>query len=285
MSRPLSPAAAARAVLTALDAGETAVLVVRAGAGGRPEDAGARMVVARDGARRGSLGGEALDRRAAALAAAVVAGEEEEGLHEVEGPRGPVELYLELHHPVPELVVVGAGHIAQPLAAVGALLGFRVTVLDDRPEFATRERFPEADQVDRVDFSDPFSTVRVGPLTHVVLVTRGHKYDYECLLRLLASDPPPRYIGMIGSRRRVRATYEQLLKEGLPRERVAAVRAPVGLDLAAETPAEIAVAVAAEIVMLWRGGTGAPLKDEERVLERFFPTRGTNPEAEGDKEP
>ena len=271
MSPALSPAAAARALLEAVEAGDGAVLIVRAGEAAGAKGAGARMVVTRGRAPLGSLGGSALDARAAELAAAALAGEVGEGLHEVDPGGGPVELYLELHHPVPELVVVGAGHIAQPLSSVGALLGFRVTVLDDRPEFATRERFPDAERVDRIDFSDPFAGVRLGPLTHVVLVTRGHKYDYECLRRLLVADPPPRYVGMIGSRRRVRATWERLLEEGVPRERVAAVRAPVGLDLAAQTPAEIAVAVAAEIVMLWRGGSGAPLRDAQRVLERFFP--------------
>ena len=282
MSPALSPAAAARAVLEAVEAGEGAVLIVRAGEGARAKGAGARMVVSGGRAPLGSLGGAGLDARAAELAAAALAGEVGEGLHEVDAGGGPVELYLELHHPVPELVVVGAGHIAQPLSSVGALLGFRVTVLDDRPEFATRERFPDAERVERIDFSDPFAGVRLGPLTHVVLVTRGHKYDYECLRRLLVADPPPRYVGMIGSRRRVRATWERLLEEGVPRERLAAVRAPVGLDLGAQTPAEIAVAVAAEIVMLWRGGTGAPLRDTQRVLERFFPADDADPEESDD---
>ena len=111
----------------------------------------------------------------------------------------------------------------------------------------------------------------MGRNTYVVLVTRGHKYDYECLRRLLTRDPLPAYLGMIGSRRRVRATYAQLLDEGVSRERLTRVRAPVGLDLRAQTPAEIAVSVAAEIVASWRGGTGEPLSNRERILERFFP--------------
>ena len=145
-----------------------------------------------------------------------------------------------------------------------------VIVADDRPEFATRERFPSADLVQAVDFQDPFATLPLHGLTHLVLVTRGHKYDYECLRRVLLSDVTPRYIGMIGSRRRVRATYQQLVDEGIPRDRLSAVRAPVGLDLGAETPAEIAVAVVAEMVLAWRGGTGSPLHESERILDRFF---------------
>ncbi len=116
--------------------------------------------------------------------------------------------------------------------------------------------------------------------SHVVLVTRGHKYDYECLRHLLRTEVEPPYVGMIGSRRRIRAAFSQLQSEGLEREgtaserlerdRLSRVRAPIGLDIGAETPVEIAVAVLAEIILQWRGGTGAPLTDQERILDRFF---------------
>ncbi len=175
-----------------------------------------------------------------------------------------------MKRPVQELVVVGAGHIAQPMAHLGALLGFKVSVLDDRPDFATRERFPDAERLIKADFDDPFADVPLHSRSHILLVTSGHKYDYECLVRALRADPPPAYIGMIGSRRRVRATYVQLLDEGIGRELIDRIHAPVGLDVGAETPEEIAVAVAAELVMLRRGGTGIPLKDVERIAERFF---------------
>lgn len=224
-------------------------------------------------ALHGTLGDESLDREATELGRAALAGEAgppvPAGLHTLAGGR---EAYLEIQRPTPEMVVVGAGHVAQPLAELGALLGMDVIVLDDRPEFATRERFPRAARVLRVDFADPFAAVPVHAGSHVVLVTRGHRYDFEALRRLLAAPVPPAYIGMIGSRRRVRATFAALLEEGFEPARLAAVRAPVGLDLRAETPAEIAVAVAAEIVLLRRGGagTGAPLREVEGILERFF---------------
>lgn len=197
-----------------------------------------------------------------------------DGLREVEVGGKAVELYLEVRRPVQELIVVGAGHVAQPMAHVGALLGFRVTVIDDRPDFATRERFPDADRLIRADFSDPFADVPLHGRSHILLVTRGHKYDYECLLRALRTDPAPAYIGMIGSRRRVRATYVQLIDEGIDRALIDRIHAPVGLDIGSETPEEIAVSVAAELVMLRRGGTGVPLKDVERVAERFFTQSG-----------
>lgn len=197
-----------------------------------------------------------------------------DGLREIETDDGTVELYLEVRWPVQELIVVGAGHVAQPMAHTGALLGFKVTVIDDRPDFATRERFPDADRLIRADFSDPFADVPLHVRSHLLLVTRGHKYDYECLVRALRADPPPAYIGMIGSRRRVRATYVQLIEEGFDRSLIDRIHAPVGLDIGSETPEEIAVSVAAELVMLRRGGTGIPLKDKERVAERFFTEAG-----------
>ncbi len=179
-------------------------------------------------------------------------------------------IYLELHGPPAKLVIVGAGHIAIPLARIGAMLGLRVEVLDDRPEFAAAERFPDAHAVRVIDFCDPFAATRPGPADHVVLVTRGHSFDYECLVRLLRMSSPPGYIGMIGSRRRVRATHEQLRREGFSTDDLLRVRAPVGLDLGGQTPAEIAVAVAAEIILFHSGGTGKPLVEKERVVERFF---------------
>lgn len=189
---------------------------------------------------------------------------------------GNATVYVELHHPLSEMVIVGAGHVAQPLCTLGALLGLQVTVLDDRPEFATRERFPEAMEVRKVDFSNPFAEVKLHPWSHVLLVTRGHRYDFECLRKVLQHDPLPGYIGMIGSRRRVKATFESLLEEGFSRDRLRQVWAPIGLDLGAETPAEIAVSVAAEIVQSWRGGPGGSMREGERVLERL-----TKPRAEG----
>lgn len=220
---------------------------------------------------RGTLGSSALDALAASvLRTALDDRRGRDGVREIEGPEGPVELYVELRRAVRELIVVGAGHIAQPMAHIGALLGFRVTVLDDRPDFATRERFPDAHRLVRADFSDPFADVVLHDRSHLLLVTRGHKYDYECLVRALRADPPPAYIGMIGSRRRVRATYVQLLEEGVERSLVDRIFAPVGLDIGAETPEEIAVAVAAELIMLERGGTGRSLKEVERVADRFF---------------
>ncbi len=241
---------------------------------------GRRLVLTRDASGHemvhGTLGDAPTDAGVVALArSALVDPAGRDGVRTLATGEEALEVYLEVRHPVPDLVIVGAGHIARPMCRVGAMLGFRVYVLDDRPDFASRERFPDARAVHRVDFSDPFRDLTIDERSHVLLVTRGHKYDYECLVRVLQQESAPAYVGMIGSRRRVRATYVRLLEDGIPRERLAAVHAPVGLDIGAETPEEIAVAVAAELVRVRRGGSGTSLRDLERVAERFFKDGGT----------
>ena len=274
-NKPLTAVEASAEVLDAQEARHPMALVV--GVSGSPALVGARVVVrqAKGGAKSlvGSFGDAVLDDGALALGTQRL--EEHrastKGLYELKSASGStVQVYVEVHYPQPDLVIVGAGHIAQPLCSMGALMGFRVIVVDDRPDFATRERFPEAERIVRVDFMDPFADIPIHSTSHIVLVTRGHKYDFECLRHLLKTEVEPPYVGMIGSRRRIRAAFSQLQGEGMPKDRLSRVRAPVGLDIGAETPVEIAVAVAAEIVLQWRGGTGVPLAEQERILERFF---------------
>ena len=274
-NKPLTAVEATAEVLDAQEARHPMALVV--GVSGSPELVGARVGVrqAKGGAKSlvGSFGDAVLDDGALALGTQRL--EEHrastKGLYELKSASGStVQVYVEVHYPQPDLVIVGAGHIAQPLCSMGALMGFRVIVVDDRPDFATRERFPEAERIVRVDFMDPFADIPIHSTSHIVLVTRGHKYDFECLRHLLKTEVEPPYVGMIGSRRRIRAAFSQLQGEGMPKDRLSRVRAPVGLDIGAETPVEIAVAVAAEIVLQWRGGTGVPMAEQERILERFF---------------
>jgi xanthine dehydrogenase accessory factor len=273
----LDAVATAELLLATTEAGGAAAAVVVVG-GAEEELLGRRLALARSGSGElevhGTLGARDVDEAAGALLREALASpRSRDGLRTLAAGAArahPLEVYLEVRWAVQELVVVGAGHIALPMAHMGAMLGFRVTVIDDRPDFATRERFPTAHRVIRADFSDPFAGVPLHERSHILLVTRGHKYDYECLIRALRADPPPAYIGMIGSRRRVRATYVQLVEEGFSMDHIDRIHAPVGLDVGAETPEEIAVAVAAELVMVRRGGSGLPLKGVERVAERYF---------------
>ena len=286
---------AAKLVHRATDEGSTAVVALAVD-GGPPTVLGGRLVaVSRPPAGRprspgvgratffGSLGDVELDRVVKrALSRSVGGGggisTSLPGTVEYTLPRGKVRVYVEVHHPPDELIIVGAGHVAIPLARIGALVGFKVHVLDDRPGFATRDRFPQAARVLSVDFDRPFAEVALHARSHLILVTRGHRYDYACLLEALTSEARPAYIGMIGSRRRVRATYLQLVADGIDPQRLKDIFAPIGLDIRAETPEEIAIAVAAELVLVRRGGSGRPLSSLERIPERFFGARD-NPES------
>ena len=181
-------------------------------------------------------------------------------------------LYLEAHRPHEHLIVVGAGHIAVPVTRLGRMLGFQVTVLDDREEFATTERFADDVVVHRTDFErDPFGDVTIDEHSYVALLTRGHRWDFDCLRRLLEAQTRPRYIGMIGSRRRVRAAFQALLDAGTTRDTLACIHAPIGIELNAETPEEIAVAIAAELIAVRRGADIETISRRERVLERLLP--------------
>lgn len=272
----IGPAEAASLTLAAVARGDAVVVVTllsSTGPGaGRP---GNRRLLYENAEAAGSLGDPALDA-AADEVAQEVGRRGEPAAHELSVGSESARVFVEAHHPRDELVVVGAGHIALPLARIGALLDFSVTVLDDREEFADEARFPEAARVIRADFADPFRHVRLGRRSYVVLVTRAHRYDFDCLSHLLsaASDPAarPRYIGMIGSRRRVRAAFEALLQAGHQREQLETIHAPIGLDIGAETPAEIAVSIAAEVVHVRSGhqGTPVPRSELERVATRLI---------------
>ena len=169
-------------------------------------------------------------------------------------------IFVEVQQGPPSLVIVGAGHIAQPLAEMGRLCDFTVTVLDDRPQFANRQRFPQAERVIAGPLAETLRELPLDGDTYVVLITRGHQHDVECLLEIL--DAPLAYLGMIGSRRRVRGVFELLEKErGIPPEKLRRVYAPIGLDIGAKTPAEIALAIMAEVIKVARGGRAPSLSD------------------------
>jgi len=233
---------------------------------------GARIIRTASSARLGTLGDPALDAAAFELAQRALQTREPAFTETVRLSAGDATLYVESFHATEHLIVVGAGHIAVPLARLGVDLGFRVTVLDDREAFATPERFPSVATVVRADFErDPFAGVDIDGGTCVVLVTRGHRWDFDCLRLLLESATAPRYIGMIGSRRRVRAAFHALLEAGYPRTSLATVRAPIGIEIGAETPDEIAVSIAAELIAVRRGVEIETIAGRERVLDRLLP--------------
>lgn len=270
MSNTVNERAILASLVAAQQARQPVALVTATGGGGVfAQQAGRRLLVWADAARA-VLGDLALGELAAPVLADVRAAlaERKPRRADYATAAGSLRLFFDVQVPPPHLIIGGAGHIAVPLAAIARICDFAVTVLDDRPQYASRARFPTADQVIAGPFRAELRKLRNGAATFdantfLVLVTRGHQHDVECLLEVL--DDPVAYIGMIGSRRRIRAVYELLAREqGIPAQKFDRIHAPIGIDIAAQTPAEIAVAIMAEIVQVSRGGAAASLSDELR---------------------
>jgi xanthine dehydrogenase accessory factor len=176
-------------------------------------------------------------------------------------------VFVEVQRRAPELIIVGAGHIAMPLAQMASMCDFSVTVLDDRASFANHERFPTARRVIAGPMQESLRELVVDADTFIVLVTRGHSLDVECLLDVL--DRPAGYIGMIGSKRRVEAVFELLEDEkGIDPAKFERVYAPIGIAIGAHTPAEIAVCILAELINVLRGGPAVSISDHRRERDR-----------------
>jgi xanthine dehydrogenase accessory factor len=173
--------------------------------------------------------------------------------------------FLDVFAEPPEVVVVGGGHVGRAIAGVANLMGYRISVIDDREEFANSDRFPEADRVIAGDIGDAVRAYPATPNSAIVIVTRGHKYDYQALAAAAATNAG--YVGLMGSRRKVTLILRQLLADGVPEERLRSIHAPIGLDIGAVSPEEIALSIMSEIAMDRSGGTGAPLGDVASTLE------------------
>lgn len=196
--------------------------------------------------------------------AAAVLNRGEPGCHRLCLPTGSVRVYVEPHLPPPVLLVVGAGHVGREVARAGALAGFQVWVLDDRREYAHPAHLPAAHRVICGPLPEELAALSPGARHHVVLVTRGHAQDAACLTALAGAPVP--YVGMIGSRKRVRTVFDALRARGVDEGWLSRVRAPIGLDIGARTPGEIAIAIVAEVIAARRGGSGEPLSALDRPL-------------------
>jgi len=210
---------------------------------------GARALVRADG-RPEALGGAAPDAAAVGLGRRVLA---EERPETAETPSG--RLFAEPFASPAALVILGAGHVGKALAGLGRFLGVAVTVVDDRPEYASRERFPEAAMVVAAPVRAALGSLPISPRTAIVVAMRDHELDYEATAAALAT--PARFVGLLGARRKAAMVTERLLAAGMAPERVHALRCPVGLDIGARTPEEIAVSIVGEWLMARERSTGA----------------------------
>ncbi|MBI3953352.1 MAG: XdhC family protein [Chloroflexi bacterium] len=251
-------------VLSALDGGPAVAIASRIAGGAL----GASLLVREDGTRLGSLGDEGLDRLAAKHARELMA----YGRCALVKAEAGEELFVESFTSPPQLVVAGAGHIAKALAPLAKSLGFQVVIADDRSEYANRERFPQADEIYVTHLVDAIKSMRITPNTAIVVATRGHKLDDVALLE--AARSPAGFVGLVGSQRKTLLIYEHLLQEGVPFERLEQVHAPVGLDVGARTPEEIALSIMAEVEMVRLGGSGRPLKLPGKLLQKALEKAG-----------
>jgi xanthine dehydrogenase accessory factor len=228
--------------------------------GASPAQVGLKLLVRPDGSRVGNVGGGELEQRVREEAVTALREGRSRLFHSAPREQGPdalgtlcggdVTLFIEVYQVVPVLLIVGGGHLGQPLAEMARIVGFHVQVVDVQPERAT---VPE------------FDPTTVTPWTYVVIVTRTHATDEQTLRRVL--DTPAAYVGMIGSRRKVSTILGHLRADGVPDERLAWVHAPIGLDLGGRSPAEIALAILAEIVQV-RYRSSAPSITNPDVLRQ-----------------
>lgn len=264
-------------ILEALEKQESIVMATVIGVRGEyTTSLGRKMVVKATGEARGSLGSFWLDARVREdCIAAIREGRSRSfcydgGTKEAIGPasmkREGVDVFIELLEGAPELLIFGAGHVGQALYRVAKILGFRVVVVDDRATFANRERYPEADEILCGVFAEVMANHPITLNTYIVAVTRGHKMD-EVSLRLVANSLA-RYIGMIGSKRRVSTVLAHMARDGFSQEVLRRIYTPIGLDIGAETPEEIAVSIMAEIIKVRRGGTGHSMALKEQEIAR-----------------
>jgi xanthine dehydrogenase accessory factor len=240
-----------------------ALCIVVRSRGSTPRRATSKMLVYPDGNIRGTVGGGEMENRVIQEALQAIQDGKPRFLeYNMSDPSrgdpgvcgGQVEVFVEPIQPKPVLVVVGSGHVGKAVAHLAKWLGFHVAVTDDRPEFANPEAVPEADEYYPVPLKELPDHMHITPWTYLVLTTRGVNIDVPGLPALL--DTPAAYIGVIGSRRRWTTTRNKLLEQGIPEDKLSRVRSPIGLELNAETPEEIAVSIMAEIIMERQGGDG-----------------------------
>ncbi|HEX8652857.1 MAG TPA: XdhC/CoxI family protein [Pyrinomonadaceae bacterium] len=232
---------------------------------------GAKLLVEESGARAGSLGHPALDAAVAQHARDFLISRAEARTLRVKELTGDLEAWGEARvlferiEPEPRLVICGAGHVGAHLAHLARYVGYRATLIDDRADFVTRARFPD-EGIELVAAENWTEAVRAsvgrGRGVSVAVVTRGHNEDEECMRAVINARPD--YVGLIGSRRRTNIVLDRLREAGATPEQLKEVRAPIGLDIAAVSPQEVALAILAEIVAERRGGTGLPLSKWRR---------------------
>ena len=249
-------------ILEAYDGGEPVSLATVVNSPKRPELLGAKLLLRVDGTVSGTLGSEVLDETALEVARQVAAIGNTESI----STDDETEIFVEGFTTPPTLVMVGGGHVGKATADLAKFLGYRVYIVDDRPEFSNDERFPYAEQTVVTPYEHWSDLLSINVNTFVVVATRGHRYDDMALESALKTRA--RYIGLLGSRRKTLMIYRRLLEQGITKERIGDVYAPIGLNIGALTPEEIAVSIMSEVIMVRRGGDGGKMTMGDWYIDR-----------------
>lgn len=228
--------------------------------GSIPSYESAKLLVREDGSMIGTIGGGCVEAEVWNAAREVIRTEKPKHLTFHLGQDaaydnglicgGQLDVFVEPVVPAPRAMIFGAGHISKSLSKVASLAGFSTTVVDNRETFANRERFPEADEIFAEEYEDVFPKLPITEASYIVIVTRGHRDDMRVLRWAVTT--PARYIAMIGSKRKVINVIKEIEKEGIPREAMERVFAPMGFEIGAVSPEEIAVSVVAEMIAMRR---------------------------------
>ena len=251
-------------VIEAYEGGDAVGLATVVNVSGQTDEPqlGAKLLLHLNGSVTGTLGDPLLDEKAISIAKNI---SEVGSVENFTTPDGTV-VFVEGFTTPPTLVMVGGGHVGKATADLANILGYRVLIVDDRPEFANEERFPYADDVIVANYETWTDNVSLNVNSFVVVATRGHRYDDMALESALKTKS--RYIGLLGSKRKTLMIYQRLLEQGISIDRLKDVKAPIGLDIGGLTPEELAVSIMSEIIMVRRGGQGKPLTMEDWYLER-----------------
>jgi len=229
--------------------------------GSTPREVGAKMLVNKDGLISGTIGG--------GITEAKVIEETKQALREGKGKLltyrltkeqaaldegaicgGEMKVFIDILQPKEKVLIFGAGHIAVCVSKLAKTVGFKVTIIDDRKEFANQDRFPEADEIIAEDTEKALTHLNITPSSYIIVLTRGHLKDEEVLGSVIRSGAA--YIGMIGSRKKNATVFQHLEEQGISQVELAKIHAPIGIDIKAQTPEEIAVSIVAEIIQVRR---------------------------------
>lgn len=256
---------------------EVALITVTSKLGSGPRDMGSMMIVdSRGELIGGTIGGGGVEEQAKKDAVTCIAQNLSDSFHYELTLKdsdyslkmvcgGTVDVFIKVFKQEKQLAIFGGGHIGLVLSDFAKALGYLVSLYDIREEYCSPERFPNIDTLFTGDLDQALEQMRISPLTSIVIITHGHTYDLDVLKRVVRTDAG--YIGMIGSTSKIKHCFKELLDQGVPKEVLKQVHAPIGLDIGGETPAEIALGILAEIQAIQYGKSGPFMKDIKKVLD------------------